>query len=99
MKLRLSQAELAHFNAYLDRCPDCERLSAREVVLDLYDAEPPVSMNFVFVNGGIGIDGAFALEYSEADDGWYLGERIEDPARVRALLAEAGALPAVGAEA
>ena len=92
MKLRLSDAELERLNAYLDRNPDCERLSKREAVLDLYDADPPVSMNFVFVKGGIGIDGAFALEYSEADDGWYLGERIEDPARIRGLLEAAGAL-------
>lgn len=92
MRLRLSDAEIRALEAYLDRDPDCERLSKREAVLDLYDCEPPVSMNFVFVNGGIGIDGAFELNYSEADDGWYLGERIEDPARVRKLLEDAGAL-------
>ena len=93
MRLRLSDAELAHLEAYLDSSPDCERLSKREAVLDIYDIEPPVSMNFVFVKGGIGIDGAFELEYSESDDGWYLGERIEDPARIRSLLEGAGALP------
>ncbi len=92
MRLRLSDAELSALNAYLDQNPDCERLSKREAVLDIYDCDPPVSMNFVFVNGGIGIDGAFELNYSEADDGWYLGERIEDAARVRALLEAAGAL-------
>ena len=93
MRLRLSDAELAHLEAYLDQNPDCERLSGREAVLDLYEIDPPVSLNFVFVRGGIGIDGAFVLEYSEADDGWYLGERIEEVARIRALLEGAGALP------
>ena len=93
MKLRLSDAELAHLNACLDGCPDCERLSSREVVLDLYDNERPVSMNFVFVKGGIGIDGAAELLYSETDDGYYMGERIEDAESVRAALEEAGALP------
>ena len=92
MRLRLSDEELERLEAYLDSSPDCERLSKREAVLDLYDIEPPVSMNFVFVKGGIGIDGAFVLEYSEDDDGWYLGERIEDPARIRSLLEGAGAL-------
>lgn len=96
MKLRLTEAELAHLNAFLDQCPDCERLSAREVVLDLYDNEVPVSMNFVFVKGGIGIDGAAELKYSEADDGYYMGDRIEDVQAVRSALEEAGALP--GAE-
>ena len=93
MKLKLSEAELNHLNAFLDQCPDCERLSAREVVLDLYDNELPVSMNFVFVKGGIGIDGAAELKYSEADQGYYMGERIEDVQAVRSALEEAGALP------
>ena len=96
MTLRLSDAERAHLNAFLDQCPDCERLSAREVVLDLYDNERPVSMSFVFVKGGIGIDGAAELKYSEADDGYYMGDRIEDVQAVRSALEEAGALP--GAE-
>ena len=93
MRLKLSEAELTHLNAFLDQCPDCERLSAREVVLDLYDNERPVSMNFVFVKGGIGIDGAAELKYSEADDGYYMGDRIEDVQAVRSALEEAGALP------
>lgn len=93
MRIRLSEAQLQHLNAFLDTCPDCERLSAREVVLDLYDLEPPVSLNFVFVKGGIGVDGAIELNYSEEEKGYYMGERIEDAERIRALLAEAGALP------
>ena len=94
MRIKLSETELNHLNAYLDQCPDCERLSAREVVLDLYDNEVPVSMNFVFVKGGIGVDGAAELKYSEADKGYYMGDRIEDAQTVRAALEEAGALPA-----
>ena len=93
MRLRLSEDELAHLNQFLDQCPDCERLSQREVVLDLYDNEQPISMNFVFVKGGIGIDGAAELKYSEADDGYYMGDRIEDVQTVRSALEEAGALP------
>jgi len=93
MRLKLNEAELNHLNAFLDQCPDCERLSAREVVLDLYDNETPVSMNFVFVKGGIGVDGAAELKYSEADKGFYMGDRIEDAAIVRSALEEAGALP------
>lgn len=93
MRLKLNEAELNHLNAFLDQCPDCERLSAREVVLDLYDNETPVSMNFVFVKGGIGVDGAAELKYSEADQGFYMGDRIEDAAVIRSALEEAGALP------
>ena len=93
MRIPLSDAELKHLNAYLDACSDCERLSAREVVLDLYDNEVPVSMNFVFVNGGIGVDGCAKLVYSAEEDGYYMGDRIEDAQTVRRALEEAGALP------
>ena len=93
MRIKLNEAQLQHLNAFLDACPDCERLSAREVVLDLYDIEPPVSLNFVMVKGGIGVDGAIELNYSEEEKGYYMGERIEDADRIRALLTEAGALP------
>ena len=58
MRLRLKDEELAHLKAYLEQCPDSEYLSAREVVLDLYEIERPISINFVFVKGGIGVDGA-----------------------------------------
>lgn len=93
MRLRLSDAELAQLHTFLENCSDSEYLSAREVVLDLYDNETPISMNFVFVKGGIGVDGAIELKYSEEEKGYYMGDRIEDPARVRSALEEAGALP------
>lgn len=93
MRLRLTDAALTHLKEYLAQCPDCEYLSAREVVLDLYDIEHPLSMNFVFVKGGIGIDGAAALRYSDAERGYYMGDRIEDVEAIRAALIEAGALP------
>lgn len=93
MKIKLNEAELLHLNAFLDQSPDAERLSGREAVLDLYDIERPISLNFVFVKGGIGVDGAAELLYSEEDDGYYMGERIEDAQSVRAALIEGGALP------
>ena len=73
MKIRLSEAELNHLNAFLDSCPDGERLSAREAVLDLYDIERHISLNFVFVKGGIGIDGAaedIHAAYLQANRAW-----------------------------
>ena len=94
MRLRLNENELAALKAFLAENPDCEKLSEREYVVDLYDNEKPMSMNFVFVKGGIGVDGAAELKYSEEDRGYYMGDRIEDAQIVRAALEEAGALPA-----
>ncbi len=94
MKLRLNEKQLAQLNAYLDAGEDCERLSAREAVLDLYDIEKPVSLNIVFVKGGIAIDGAAYLLFSDADDGYYMGDRIMDADIVRETLIEAGVFSA-----
>ena len=47
----------------------------------------------MFGSGGIGIDGAAELCYSDAERGYYMGDRIEDAETIRAALIEAGALP------
>ena len=92
MKLKLNEAQEAALRAFLERCEDAEQLSAREYVADLYDIARPVSLDLVFVKGGVAIDGAAWLRYDEGEDGWYMGERLERPEDVRAALLEAGAL-------
>ena len=93
MRIKLNEAQESALRAFLADNPDAEALSAREYVVDLYDIEPPVSLDLVFVKGGIGVDGAAELLYDEALDGWYMGERLETPERVRAALIEAGSIP------
>ena len=92
MKIKLNEAQVVSLKAFLDACEDAEQLSAREFVVDLYDNARPVSLDMVFVKGGIGVDGAAELKYDEAQDGWYMGERLEDAEAVLAALKEAGAL-------
>lgn len=92
MKLKLTAQEEAALRAFLANCEDAEGLSAREYVVDLYDLDRPVSLDLVFVKGGVAIDGAAVLKYDEAQDGWYMGERLEQPEDVRAALEQAGAL-------
>ena len=94
MRIKLNEAQQAQLNAFLETSEDAEQLSAREYVVDLYDNARPVSLDIVFVKGGIGVDGAAELKYDEAEDGWYMGERLEDAEEIRAALAEAGALEA-----
>ena len=71
---------------------DAEQLSAREYVVDLYDIDRPISLDMVFVKGGIGVDGAAELKYDEEQDGWYMGERLDSADEVLDALAEAGAI-------
>lgn len=92
MRIKLNKAQDKALHAYLNDNPDAEQLSSREYVVDLYDIEPPVSMDLVFVKGGIGVDGAAKLLYDEAMDGWYMGDRLETADEVREALIRAGAI-------
>ena len=83
MRIKLSEAQEQALRAFIADNPDAEQLSQREYVVDLYDIDPPVSLDLVFVKGGI----------DEAMDGWYMGARIETPEQVREALVRAGALP------
>ena len=92
MRVKLNQAQQDALRAFLDACEDAEQLSAREYVLDLYEIKRPVSMDLVFVKGGVGVDGAAELKYDAEQDGWYMGERLDTPEAVLEALNEAGAL-------
>ena len=92
MRIRLTPEAETRLRAYLDACEDAEQLSAREYVVDLYDIERPVSLDIVFVRGGIGVDGAAELLYDGELDGWYMGERLNEPGEVLDALVQAGAL-------
>ena len=58
MRIKLTQEREAALRAFLQACEDAEQLSAREYVVDLYDIERPVSLDLVFVKGGVAVDGA-----------------------------------------
>ena len=92
MRIKLNDAQVDALKAFLEASEDAEQLSAREYVVDLYDIDRPISLDMVFVKGGIGVDGAAELKYDEAQDGWYMGERLDDPGEVLDALAQAGAI-------
>lgn len=91
MKLKLTEAQSKALRVFLDALEDAEALSAREYVADLYDIERPVSLDLVFVRGGVAVDGAAELLYDEEQQGWYMGARLEDPEAVAEALRQAGA--------
>ena len=90
MKLELTEAQVAALRAFLESCEDAEQLAEREYVVDLYEIERPISLDLVFVKGGVAVDGAAELKYDETEDGWYMGERLESPEEVMDALAQAG---------
>lgn len=91
MRIKLTDDRIQALRAFLDQCEDAEQLSAREYVVDLYDIARPVSLDLVFVKGGVAVDGAAELKYDEEQDGWYMGERLEATEEVQAALEQAGA--------
>ena len=94
MKLRLTEEQLKGLRTFLDKCEDAEKLTEKEYVVDLYDLDTPISLDLVFIKSGVAVDGAAVLEYDEEMDGWYMGERIEQPEPIIEALAQAGAFEA-----
>ena len=94
MKLKLTDAQAASLRTFLEGSEDAERLSEREYVADLYDIDRPVSLDLVFVKGGVAVDGAAELLYDEEQDGWYMGMRMDSAEAVMDALTQAGAFDA-----
>ena len=73
-------------------CPISGISLSRHFTCAQTDISEPVSLDLVFVKGGVAIDGAAQLKYDADQDGWYMGERLDSPEAVRAALEQAGAL-------
>lgn len=91
MLLSLSDREMRDLRAFLDGNEDCEALSECEYVADLYDIEAPLTINLVFCEKGVRIDGACYLGYDSEMEGYYIDRPIEDAQPVLYALREAGA--------
>lgn len=93
MILNLTKAQQEKLLKYLNEDADAEQLSVNEFVADFYDAEPPVTVNFLLTdNGEIEIAAAALLLYDEEQDGWYMGDRIEDESAILAALTASEAI-------
>ena len=91
MLLPLSEKEAASLRAFLEANADCEAQAENEYVADLYDLEAPMTLDLVFVKGGVRVDGACLLAYDEEMEGYYIGEPVLEIEEVRRALMEAGA--------
>lgn len=91
MLLPLSKKEAASLRAFLEANADCEAQAENEYVADLYDLEAPMTLDLVFVKGGVRVDGACLLAYDEEMEGYYIGEPVLEMETVRRALMEAGA--------
>ena len=93
MKLALTSAQQEKLLKYLNENPDAEQLSVNEYVADLYDLDDPMTINFLIgEDGSIELAAVAQLLYDEEQDGWYMGDRIEDEAAILAALTESDAI-------
>ncbi|MBQ6715540.1 MAG: hypothetical protein IJN21_03360 [Clostridia bacterium] len=75
MIINISLEELMSF---LNASEDAEMLSDGEYVVDLFDTDAPVTANVKIEKDACHVLAAAYLLYDEAQDGWYMGDRIED---------------------
>lgn len=92
MKIALTAEQLAELKTFLNTFEDSEQLSEKEYVVDLYDIEPPISLDVSLGKNCLFVDGAAELLFDEEMDGWYIGQRIEEAEPVLRALREAGAI-------
>lgn len=92
MKIPLTAEQLSALKTFLTTFEDSEQLSEKEFVVDLYDLEPPISLDISLGNGCLFVDGAAEMKFDEEMDGWYIGDRIEETAPILRALSEVGAL-------
>ena len=78
------ETDIDALKAFLNGDPDCEALSQNEYVADLYDCEKPMTVDLILSDKAVEIVAAAYLEYDEEQDGWYMGERVEDAETVKA---------------
>lgn len=92
MKLTLTAEQESALKAFLSTFEDSEALSDKEYVLDLYDLDPPLSLDVTLGKNCLIVDGAAELRFDEEMDGWYIGDRIEQPEPILRALESVGAL-------
>ena len=92
MKLKITKEERIALKAYLEASEDCEKLTEKEWVMDIYDTETPASFDLVFAKESLFADGAEYLKYDEEQDGWYIAGPVESAEKVVEILRAAGAL-------
>jgi len=71
---------------YLKNNSDCEEIATGEFVADVYDTETPVTLNLTIAKGKVICEAAAYLMYDEEQDGWYMGERIQESETIEKIL-------------
>ena len=82
----LLQPDMALLKVFLENSEDCSQLSDDEYIADLYDVDNPLTLDIILTDQGAAIEAAARLIYDSEQDGWYMGEQVEDEAEILAAL-------------
>ena len=74
---------------FLTSCEDAEEVGQDEYTVDLYDAEPALSLDIEFTPDGVDVLAALYLEFDEEQDGWYLGDKTKDVSLIEKVIKQA----------
>ena len=77
MMIALTPHQLKAVLHTVEASEDAEHLSGGGFACDIYEVDPPIALEFYPVDGGLDVVAAFVLNYDEAMDGYYLGEKLE----------------------
>lgn len=88
MHISLSEKKLVALKRMLESSPDAQAMADGEYILDLFEREPPLSLELILQSDGVDVTAAAVLAFDEELDGWYLNGRIEDAATLAGVLEE-----------
>ncbi len=87
MRIPWSEEKIRALRAALDQMEDAQPTGPDEYVVDLYQREPPLTVELAFDEGQLVVLAAQTMAYDAQLDGWYLDQQVQDPAQVDQALA------------
>ena len=87
MKIVFNQSSRSAIAQWLTACPDADR-EGDGFIVDLYESEPPLSLEIAVTDEGIEVYAAVILHYDETMDGWYAGEKIKNAQLLAKIITE-----------
>ena len=82
MSIPWSEGKIRALRAALDQMEDAQATGPDEYVVDLYQREPPMTLELAFEAGRLLVLAAQTMAYDAQLDGWYLDRPVEDAVEV-----------------
>ena len=86
MRIQWSEDRVMALKCALQQSEDAESTGPDEYVADLYEAQPPLTLELAFEPQGVRVLAAESLAYDQEMDGWYLAGPVTDAAVIERAL-------------